>query len=183
MPVSSDLSDVTPHSAKLHDPSSESIATLTGRGISPNRSPRVHRALRGVHSKKKGGGQRTSIKFTAKHFIHARKFGEVLEEYYDIGEKIGEGGFGEVFCAVHQKTGAERAVKVIYKTEDTDIDFEKVNATIRNEFATVKSLDHPNLLKQYEMFEDEDKFMIVTGKLLLYFLYFCVVFVLFGRVD
>lgn len=85
-----------------------------------------------------------------------------LEEHYEIGDKIGEGGFGEVFSVVHLKTGAERAVKVVYKTEDDDVDFEKVNTTIRNEFAVVKSLDHPNLLKQYEMFEDDDKFMIVT---------------------
>lgn len=120
-----------------------------------------HISRRG-HRNRKAKQRNVSIKFSAKNFVNARELGEDVEEFYDIQEKIGEGGFGEVFKALHKKTGAERAVKVIYKTESDDFDFEKVNTTIRNEFAVVKSLDHPNMLKQYEMFEDEDKFMIVT---------------------
>lgn len=123
--------------------------------MSMNRIGRKHRQRK---------QRNVSIKFQAQNFVKNRGLGEDLDDHYDIGDKIGEGGFGEVYTAVHKKTGAERAVKVIYKTEDDDDDFETVNTTIRNEFAVVKSLDHPNLLKQYEMFEDEDKFMIVTGK-------------------
>jgi serine/threonine protein kinase len=114
--------------------------------------------------------KRVSLKFQARNFVKTRHFGEELCEHYQLGEKIGEGAFGEVFAAVHKATGAERAVKVIYKGataeaaaaeeegleehehghedehehehEDED---EKLNAIIRNEFATVNSLDHVSL--------------------------------------
>jgi calcium-dependent protein kinase len=135
-------------------------------------SPKLSRVSRKSRHIPRGSAcsssSRASIKFTAQAFVKNRSLGEDLEQFYDLGDKIGEGGFGEVFSVIHKKTGAERAVKVIYKTEDSDIDFERVNATIRNEFNAVKSLDHPNLLKQYEMFEDEDRFMIVTGTFTLY---------------
>lgn len=137
--------------------------TLSPRtsGASQRSSSSLGRISR-KHRQKKSKARNVSIKFQAQNFVKNRGLGVQLDEHYEIGDKIGEGGFGEVFSVVHLKTGAERAVKVIYKTEDDDVDFEKVNTTIRNEFAVVKSLDHPNLLKQYEMFEDDDKFMIVT---------------------
>ena len=95
-----------------------------------------HTRIRGHRTK------RRTHKFSAQNFIHARQFGEDVEQFYEIQDKIGAGGFGEVFRAIHKKTGGERAVKIIYKAEDDDDDFEKVNTTIRNEFAVIKSLDH-----------------------------------------
>ena len=97
--------------------------------------------------------KRVSLKFQARNFVKTRHFGEALCEHYQLGEKIGEGAFGEVFAAVHKVTGAERAVKVIYKAAATAVadrqeeheqeqEDEKANAIIRNEFATVNSLDH-----------------------------------------
>ena len=138
-----------PLSARTSSASQRSVASM-------NRIGRNHR----IQKKKR---RNVSIKFQAQTFVKTRGQGAELEDHYDIGDMIGEGGFGQVFTAIHKKTGAERAVKVLYKGEEDEEDFEKVNTMIRNEFAVVKSLDHPNLLKQYEMFEDDEKFMIVTG--------------------
>ena len=117
----------------------------------PVLSPRTssHSTLSRVSRRRRKAKQRKTIKFNAQTFVHARQLGEDVEQFYEIQDKIGEGGFGEVFRALHKKTGAERAVKVIYKTEDEDSDFEKVNTTIRNEFAVVKSLDHVSIINIY----------------------------------
>jgi serine/threonine protein kinase len=32
---------------------------------------------------------------------------------YEMNEKLGEGNFGEVFRAVHKKSGEERAIKIL----------------------------------------------------------------------
>jgi len=108
-------------------------------GSSP---PRKSRTLR-HHIPKKN--HRVSVKFSAKFFVNAHELGKDVQDYYDIHEKIGEGGFGQVFRVTHKKTGADRAVKIIYKSEDDEVDFEKVNTTIRNEFAVVNSLDHVSI--------------------------------------
>jgi Protein kinase domain len=166
------LSEAAPPSPTKNPPRrSLSPRAISKSSSSPHGSPklgRVSRKSRSIHhgsgSSSRSARNRVSIKFTAQTFVKNRSLGEELEHFYDLGDKIGEGGFGEVFTVIHKKTGAERAVKVIYKSEDSDIDFEMVNTTIKNEFNVVKSLDHPNLLKQYEMFEDDEKFMIVTGR-------------------
>lgn len=161
---------LTPHPPSLVPKVSGSSTMSSGTRSSSSTAGSRH------HNPRK---KRISLKFHAKNFVKTRNFGEALTEHYDIGAKIGEGGFGEVFAVVHKTTGADRAVKIIYKAEDDDDQFEKVNATIRNEFATVNSLDHPNLIKQYEMFEDEDRFMIVTGSFASFkniFIVCCLVF-------
>ena len=122
--------------------------TLSPRTSSSSAISRISRRSHlGSRRQHKAKQRNVSIKFSAKNFVRPRQLGEDVEQYYDIEDKIGEGGFGEVFRAIHKKTGAERAVKVIYKTEDSDIDFEKVNTTIRNEFAVVKSLDHVSFME------------------------------------
>lgn len=61
-----------------------------------------------------------------------------------MGQKLGEGGFGNVFLATHRQTGEKYAIKII-KTENigsvSDIDNIFVEAEI------LKSLNHENIVK------------------------------------
>ena len=80
---------------------------------------------------------------------------KTLAETYEIGDILGEGGFGRVFKAVHRINKKEVAIKVIKK--------DKVNnpATIITEIEALKMLDHPNMVKLYEYFESKKKIYLV----------------------
>jgi calcium-dependent protein kinase len=96
------------------------------------------------------------INFGAKNFEteHTSKF----DGKYEMVEKLGEGNFGEVFCAKCKESGGERAVKILAKS----IFDEKEILVIENEIKILRSVDHPNILKLYEVFEDDETYQIVT---------------------
>ena len=97
-----------------------------------------------------------NIKIKASNFVmqHAGK----LRDHYRIGKMLGSGAFGEVRVCVHRESGAQRAVKVLRKSHMDD-DEKKM---LFNEINNLKDLDHPNILKMYEFFEDEKRYYIVT---------------------
>jgi len=97
-----------------------------------------------------------NINIKAANFVmqHAGK----LRDFYRIGKMLGSGAFGEVRICVHRETGAQRAVKVLRKSH-MDEDEKKM---LFNEINNLKDLDHPNILKMYEFFEDEKRYYIVT---------------------
>ena len=55
-----------------------------------------------------------------------------------------------MFRATHRQTGLERAIKVVRKTDVSDED------TFRNEFKILMELDHPNIIKLFEIYETDD---------------------------
>lgn len=79
---------------------------------------------------------------------------------YSIGELIGESLSSEIRSCVHKETKTKRAVKVIRKTVKTNKKEE-----IHREIEILKTLDHPNILRLFELFEDEKRFYIVTEAL------------------
>ena len=81
-----------------------------------------------------------------------------LRDVYKIGQQLGEGAFGEVRKCTHRETKEVRAVKVL-KKESMD---QSEKESMLNEIKILKSLDHPNIVKIYEYFEDEKRFYIVT---------------------
>lgn len=71
---------------------------------------------------------------------------------------MGSGTFGEVRKCVNRRTGAIRAVKVIRK-DGLD---EKEKTRFFYEMEILKTLDHPNILKLYEVFQDDKRYYLVT---------------------
>jgi len=59
---------------------------------------------------------------------------------------------------VHRESGAQRAVKVLRKSQ-MDAEEQKM---LFNEINILKSLDHPNIIKMFEFFEDEKRYYLVT---------------------
>jgi calcium-dependent protein kinase len=97
------------------------------------------------------------MNFGAKNFEteHTSKF----DEKYEMLEKLGEGNFGEVFHAKGKESGdAERAVKILAKS----LINEQEILIIKKEIQILRSVDHPNILKLYEVYEDDETYQIVT---------------------
>ena len=70
----------------------------------------------------------------------------------------GTGAFAQVRKVTHRKTKEIRAMKVI---EKKNIKEEKDLMKLMNEIIILKKLDHPNILKIYEFFQDTLNFYII----------------------
>lgn len=68
------------------------------------------------------------------------------------------GAFGEVRKCSNRKTGAIRAVKIIRK-ESLDA---KEKVRFFEEIEILRQLDHPNIVRLYEVFQDEKRYYLVT---------------------
>lgn len=78
-------------------------------------------------------------------------------DIYKLGNKIGSGSFGEVRRCIHKITGALRAVKVFNK----ELFEEGLLEKLKYEVSILRTLDHPNAIKTFEFFEEENHFYIV----------------------
>jgi len=74
-----------------------------------------------------------------------------VTKYYRFKSVIGQGSFGIVHKVVHMQSGQHRVCKSIAKA-NTSIPSSQIEAEIR----IIAELDHPNIVKIYEFFEDED---------------------------
>jgi calcium-dependent protein kinase len=87
-----------------------------------------------------------------------RKHTKLFLEEYQLGNKIGTGGFAEVRRCTHKHTGSMRAVK-IYNKSLFPPDYITSNGFVQ-EIETLRMIDHPNIIKVYEYFEDDKNFYI-----------------------
>jgi len=72
-----------------------------------------------------------------------------IQDVYDIDKKkLGEGSYGSVSQAKSKQGGARRAVKAIPKQQMKNVE------RFQQEIALMKMMDHPNIIKLYETFED-----------------------------
>lgn len=109
------------------------------------------------HSGANGNGVPKHLNFTNEDFVH-EKNQRVDDAYYFIKPPIGSGLFGAVYKAKHKKSGVIRAIKRIKK--------DHVNAanlhSLLNDVEILKKLDHPNIIKVYEFYQDEAAYYVVT---------------------
>ncbi|KAK9173398.1 hypothetical protein cmbei_300920 [Cryptosporidium meleagridis] len=105
---------------------------------------------------KKGGtmgGERGSV--TTGMFVQSGS--GTFAERYNIVCMLGKGSFGEVLKCKDRITQQEYAVKVINKASAKNKD----TSTILREVELLKKLDHPNIMKLFEILEDSSSFYIV----------------------
>lgn len=77
---------------------------------------------------------------------------------YSFDEIIGRGAFGQVWASTHKKLNSKRAVKQININHPCESEIEK----LLKEVSILKQLDHPNIIKVYEVYKNKNKLFIVT---------------------
>ncbi|CAG9333526.1 unnamed protein product [Blepharisma stoltei] len=83
---------------------------------------------------------------------------QAFSNVYQSGRTLGKGAFGEVRFCTHKKTSARRAVKIFKKSDFFE---ENYMQRLLGEIEILKFLDHPNIIRAYEFFEDSEEFYIV----------------------
>lgn len=80
-----------------------------------------------------------------------------FSEFYSLGEPLGQGSFSVVKTAYNLKTGAKVAVKIVnrLKLHPKDID------AFLHEVAILRTLDHPNIVKMLDFFEEPNLYYLV----------------------
>lgn len=80
-----------------------------------------------------------------------------LSEYYQVKDDLGSGKFGQVKLGYHKVNKRHVAIKSFKKKEMTPIDF----GLVKTEIEILKVCQHPNIIKLYDMFENQDDIHIV----------------------
>lgn len=105
------------------------------------------------------------IRQGSKHFtISAASFVQASRkkyfESYEIIKTLGAGAFSEVKLCNHLPTGQKRALKIIHKSGLSEHHAD--TKLLLKEIQVLKSLDHPSILRCYEILEDRRHFYIAT---------------------
>jgi len=87
--------------------------------------------------------------------------GQRIKDVYVMDEApFGRGSYGEVTGATHRRTRARRAVKTVAKAGLRRY-VKDVSGFVRREVDILRRLDHPNIVRLYEAFEDDEIIYIV----------------------
>ena len=100
--------------------------------------------------------EKDSFKFDKGGFVHVIQ-GDIYKHYTRISQ-IGKGSFGLVYKVNHKLSNTYRAVKIIPKSDLKP----ETHKKLMEEVQILKSLDHPNILKIFDVYEDNTTFSIVT---------------------
>lgn len=82
----------------------------------------------------------------------------VLEDFYTLGKVLGKGSYGEVFLATDKVSGDMCAVKIIRKNPSN----RKQKKFIERERAIMTQVNHPNIVRTFDVFEGSSKLAIVS---------------------
>jgi len=112
---------------------------------------------RGSGSSNSSTSKSSKSRFQRWRMMRGHKDGtKCLEDFYEVSqEKLGEGGFGTVHCARLKGADIMRVVKSVEKKIVAAADRAK------REIEILKHLDHPNICRLHESFEDAEHIHIV----------------------
>ncbi|CAD8060260.1 unnamed protein product [Paramecium sonneborni] len=81
-----------------------------------------------------------------------------IGSHYNFGKVLGQGAFGKVWKVTHKTTGLIRAIKQIKKSSI----IKEEEQRLFSEMNILKNLDHPHIVKLFELFQDENNYYLVT---------------------
>ncbi len=96
--------------------------------------------------------KKTSRYFDKSNFINMKN--QNLFSEYQFCDRIGEGAYGYVYKTMHKKLKYYRAIKALKKV---NIDEE----TFFNEINILKTVDHPNIIKLFELYYDSGFYYLI----------------------
>ena len=83
--------------------------------------------------------------------------GRSITDFYRLEGDLGQGSFATVKRATNRRTGEKVAIKIISKSQLNEED--KIG--LQNEIDILTHVDHPNIVKLYEVFEDLESYSLV----------------------
>ena len=128
------------------------VKILNNSIIVRNNTKRFTKLEKKDSSKFKSNKELSQVFVDYKTFIKGKPYSELYKDYKD-GIDIGEGGFGKVRTIIHKKSGQLRAMKLIKKSKEFNLD----------EIENLMLLNHPNILKLFGYYYDEhENIYIIT---------------------
>ena len=101
------------------------------------------------------------IKLSSKNFIVQR-----TNNVYDIYEKIcplGKGAYGSVYKVSRKNSGTRLIIRALKEISKESMNVNPENEEeIRNEIEILKNIDHPNIMKIFEFFEDDKNIYLIN---------------------
>jgi hypothetical protein len=85
-----------------------------------------------------------------------RKKNESIYDHYSIEGIIGDVSDSKARLGIHKKTGVERAIKVVNKSDIHDLN------DYREKINLINAFDHPGIVRYLEIFEDDYTFYFVS---------------------
>ena len=92
------------------------------------------------------------IRFDKSDFVRMKE--DNIFDEYELKEKLGEGAYGSVYKVQQKFTNYLRAVKAIKKKHVDSTEF-------YNEIEVLKALDHPNIIKLFDSYQDKSYYNMV----------------------
>ena len=89
-----------------------------------------------------------------KEFFIRQTDGQITN-YYEVLKKIGEGASAKVYKVKEKSSGEIRAMKEVEKSKLPDVKY------FETEIKILSLLDHPNIVRLFEVFEDSKNFYLI----------------------
>ena len=93
------------------------------------------------------------IKINKESFVTINK-GDITQ-FYEVIKKIGEGSYGKIYRVKNKQSGDIRAMKQIMKSKIPNIE------KFQNEIKILSMVDHPNIVRLFEVIEDDKYFNLL----------------------
>ncbi|XP_050306517.1 MAP/microtubule affinity-regulating kinase 3-like isoform X3 [Anthonomus grandis grandis] len=125
--------------------------------VTLKRKPRLSRERNKSNDNTESSGGRSNSTTSASGRNRPRLGDEPTIGKYKLLKTIGKGNFAKVKLAKHVPTGKEVAIKIIDKTQLTPGSLQKLFREVR----IMKMLDHPNIVKLFQVIETEKTLYLV----------------------
>ena len=96
-----------------------------------------------------------SKNLTIKKEFFIRQTDGDITQYYEVLKKIGEGVSAKVYKVKEKSTGEIKALKQVEKSKLPDVKY------FETEIKLLSLLDHPNIVRLFEVFEDDKNFYLI----------------------
>lgn len=140
-----------------HSPSSPASWEVSVISCPVTSGPREHELVLALPTRRLSFFAETTADYEAWVVALRTASARAVEDYYVMGEVLGAGSFAQVHRAVDRGTGEEVAVKVINKA---GYDARELEYVVR-EVAIMRSLNHPNIVSTYDIFETSTHLYLV----------------------
>lgn len=87
---------------------------------------------------------------------------KTFDSEYKRGKTLGEGAFSVVIEATKKSSGESFAVKVVTKAKLTKED----EVALKDEIQVLRELQHPHIIRLYDVYEEKDFWYLVTEKMM-----------------